>query len=701
MDGQYKIIDTSSNNYNIVRGTYFNSFSAGDELKMLFEKYSPNTIKFEEIAKRTGRYPRSESLFKCNFTIPGCSKNSFYIYVCPMEGGGRPAIYDDEARIQFNKHSDWSPDLKSSQIAKSFVESSDLQQKECYLFGIYKPSENSDDDIVCGFYPSMISDFELEGTSSKSMQTKITSIQEAYLHNVSLYKKTDSNIVVSFKPNLIFWYMKNRDELHLGDIEKAMNDLSNKVQEHALLPISVLDNDMLTHLIAIRTKPFLLLAGVSGTGKSRIVRKLAQGAVTEDLQRKYDKEYTGTDFKQDRWDLHSPANFELIQVKPNWHNSMDVVGYLSNIPEPHYVFTPFIEFIAKAWKHLDVPFFLCLDEMNLAPVEEYFAEFLSAIESRSFENGVYKTDPIIKSFNSFKEIGDDMINTLFPDYKASDTNGELGQIVTRINESGMTLPPNLIVIGTVNMDETTFSFSRKVLDRAMSIEMNEVDYSSFLTGQTDDKIKALVEHLEKENGENVLNNLLVDRHIEAKEVIGGLGGNKKDGLAKRVLNYLDDINSLLEGTPFKLGYRAANEALIYLQSAIDFDNDDFVSAMDNFTLMKILSRIEGDETKLSITDSANDTERLNKASVDKQKAQEHGNLTVLTALREIISQHLGETCLVEKESEEDNAEEGTEESTEQSESKPNDKSTEKLNSIKKIDSMISQLERDHFVTYWN
>ena len=138
----------------------------------------------------------------------------------------------------------------------------------------------------------------------------------------------------------------------------------------------------LYHLSALRAKPFMLLAGISGTGKSRIVRKLAQATVTEELQRA--EGYIGDDFANDRWKLHSPANFELIQVKPNWHSSMDVVGYLSNIPSPHYVFTPFIEFVAKAWRHQDVPFFLCLDEMNLAPVEEYFAEFLSAIESRSF-----------------------------------------------------------------------------------------------------------------------------------------------------------------------------------------------------------------------------------------------------------------------------------------------------------------------------
>lgn len=418
----------------------------------------------------------------------------------------------------------------------------------------------------------------------------------------------------------------------------------------------------LNYLTALRTKPFMLLAGISGTGKSRIVRKLAQATVTEKLQRA--NGYTGEDFANDRWTLHSPANFELIQVKPNWHNSMDVIGYLSNIPSPHYVFTPFIEFIVKAWQHPEVPFFLCLDEMNLAPVEEYFAEFLSAIESRSFEGEEYLTDPIIKPFNSFGEdVAKTMVNTLFPNFTAGDTESAITKVIKHFRTKGLTLPKNLIVIGTVNMDETTFSFSRKVLDRAMSVEMNEVNYDSFLTDTTDDDLKAIVEAFEQ-NDDADLNALLVDRHIEAREIIDDLGDD-----AKFTIDYLKRINALLEGTPFKLGYRAANEALIYLQASQEFGQTDRIAALDNFTLMKVLSRIEGDETKLKITDSEADKERITKAEVNVDEAKQYGDLNILTALRHIITNQLGEQ--------------------------------DKLQSVKKIDSMLSQLKRDHFVSFWN
>lgn len=448
---------------------------------------------------------------------------------------------------------------------------------------------------------------------------------------------------LDIKPQQDFWVKKEIKEIHSNDMSTF--EMQNE-----------------KYFTALRTKPFMLLAGISGTGKSRIVRKLAQATVTEGLQKA--EGYKGMDFANDRWTLHSPANFELIQVKPNWHNSMDVIGYLSNIPSPHYVFTPFIEFIVKAWQHPEVPFFLCLDEMNLAPVEEYFAEFLSAIESRSFEGEEYLTDPIIKPFNSFGEdVAKTMVNTLFPNFTAGDTESAITKVIKHFRTKGLTLPKNLIVIGTVNMDETTFSFSRKVLDRAMSVEMNEVNYDSFLTDTTDDDLKAIVEAF-GQNDDADLNALLVDRHIEAREIIEDLGDD-----AKFTIDYLKRINALLEGTPFKLGYRAANEALIYLQASQEFGQTDRIAALDNFTLMKILSRIEGDETKLKITDSEADKERIAKAEVNVDEAKQYGDLNILTALRHIITNQLGEQ--------------------------------DKLHSVKKIDSMLSQLKRDHFVSFWN
>ena len=473
------------------------------------------------------------------------------------------------------------------------------------------------------------------------------------------------------------------------------------------------NNHMMSYLAAVRTKPFLLLAGISGTGKSRIVRKLAQATVPKDLQVSFDgKNRTTEDFREERWTLQRPANFELIQVKPNWHNSMDVVGYLSNIPAPHYVFTPFINFIVRAMCHPEVPFFLCLDEMNLAPVEEYFAEFLSAIESRALDkDGNYMTDPIISPFYTFGEVkdqngnktnvGEDMLNVIREMIKKEGVSDERrSKVIDHLEEKGVTLPKNLIIVGTVNMDETTFSFSRKVLDRAMSMEMNEVDYSSFLFDTTDDDIKTIANAYDVDadstGDHNQLNKLLVDRHIEAKEVVEDFGGSAEDSDARFVIDYLETINKLLDGTPFKLGYRAANEALIYLKSSMDFGNMDRKDAMDKFTLMKILSRIEGDESKLRLTKEEN--ARLDGCGVDYGKiSQERGGATVLSAMKEIILNKLG---VKEAENLEDNIEDAEIEG-EETTAPAKKEELAPLESIKKLDSMIAQLDRDHFVTYWS
>lgn len=384
-----------------------------------------------------------------------------------------------------------------------------------------------------------------------------------------------------------------------------------------------------SYLTALRTKPFMLLAGISGTGKSRIVRKLAQATTTQ----KYDND-------EDRWKDNRPENFEMIQVKPNWHNSMDVVGFYSNI-SGKYEFTPFVEFIVKAWQHKDTPYFLCLDEMNLAPVEEYFAEFLSAIESRSIdENGDYITDPIIKPFKRYgKDVCEAMLRHLLGEAHHTESN----PLAVQFSEKGLTLPPNLMVMGTVNMDETTFSFSRKVLDRAMSVEMNEVDYDKFLSGESE-QFPLLTD----------MNELLVNRPQRAAEVTEEIE-------SEAVIAYLKDVNTLMEGTPFKLGYRAANEAMLYVAACKKFAGSDYAlaNALDEFTLMKILSRIEGDDSRLGIAD---DDPRI--ATLGIEASEQHTSL--LTCLKVIVHKHIGASSETEK----------------------------------KIDQMCNTLEREHFVSYW-
>ena len=229
----------------------------------------------------------------------------------------------------------------------------------------------------------------------------------------------------------------------------------------------------------MRTKPFLLLAGISGTGKSRIVKQMAFDSCPDNAVL--------------RFDPTSPGNYCLIEVKPNWHDSTELLGYESKIGGAHYQLTPFVKFLAKAMLYPTVPFFVCLDEMNLAPVEQYFAEFLSVLESRTkLKDGNIVSEPLVKaSVFTNSEYENDLKHELFDvKIKEKDANGvkifeaELNEdeqhVYEQLKEHGLRIPENVVVIGTVNMDETTHQFSRKVIDRAMTIEMNLPEGDPFM-----------------------------------------------------------------------------------------------------------------------------------------------------------------------------------------------------------------------------
>ncbi len=378
--------------------------------------------------------------------------------------------------------------------------------------------------------------------------------------------------------------ISDKDKKH-----NALTDLFEENEDHMLISSSSNKNNQpidtykiksnyRQYITAIKSKPFLLLAGISGTGKSRIVRELARAC---------------WDYDSDEYRAQKPRNFEIVQVKPNWHDSSELIGYVSRINGEKFVVGPFLKFLVKAIKDPEHPYFLCLDEMNLAPVEQYFAEYLSVIESRKTNgDGIVVTDPIIEYEET--EAYRSLIAQLF-------TNDEerekyiTGDETARINEretKRLSIPQNFIVVGTVNMDETTFSFSRKVIDRAMTIEMNEVDLEGGLT-QKYEQIGKLG------NAE------LVGSAVEGVDVYSA----NKD-VCDKVISYLKVINERLEGTPFKIAYRTRNEFLLYVVNNLPYNKDDdgneldhefiIARALDEVTNMKILSRIEGDETKVNM-----------------------------------------------------------------------------------------------------
>jgi hypothetical protein len=316
-------------------------------------------------------------------------------------------------------------------------------------------------------------------------------------------------------------------------------------------------------------KPFVLLAGISGTGKTRYVREQAS---FQDVKL---------------------SNFLLIPVRPDWHEPSDLLGYVSRIDGEKYVPTPFLKFIVAAWRNalesttpdeiLLKPieqistYWACLDEMNLAPVEQYFADYLSVLETRVWTGPKYTCDALIRPAAMLQT--DPALRELQTALGLDNDSALWAYFV----KNGISLPPNLVVAGTINMDETTHGFSRKVIDRALTI-----DFGEFFPNNFDDyflpssKLKPMVFPQFSSVTEQDLSKVIAD----------------PDG--KRSIEFLKQINGLLKGSAFELAYRALNELLISVKSFSPTNDIALFAVWDDFIMAKLLPRLEGDSEKLNL-----------------------------------------------------------------------------------------------------
>jgi hypothetical protein len=335
------------------------------------------------------------------------------------------------------------------------------------------------------------------------------------------------------------------------------------------------DHEVLYNNINIKNsfpKPFILLAGISGTGKTRFVREQAN---------------------------HDKSNYQIIPVRPDWHEPSDLLGYVSRIGNggPEYVITDVLKFIVKAWcaayssanedklalKEISSiePYWLCLDEMNLAPVEQYFADYLSVLETREWNGSEYTCDALLKLDAMSKVLKTDGMKALREQLEISAV--EYDGLWTYFCKKGIPLPPNLIVAGTVNMDETTHGFSRKVLDRAFTIDFGAFfpnDFSHYLESALAPKAIAF--------GFPVLSRV-------SKADLGQLPFDQ-DGA--KTIAFLTAVNNVLKDSAFELAYRALNELLLALVCFAPKDELELQAVWDDFMMTKVLPRIEGDADKL-------------------------------------------------------------------------------------------------------
>ncbi len=281
--------------------------------------------------------------------------------------------------------------------------------------------------------------------------------------------------------------------------------------------------------LSLKAKPFVILAGTSGTGKTRLVRLFAGAAGATEKNGRY----------------------RQVAVRPDWSDSADLLGHRNLNGD--FVPGAITDFLVKAAGDLSHPYFLCLDEMNLARVEYYFSDLLSVMETRNLRNGQIVTDPI-------------------------SVDGYAGRLI---------FPENLYVIGTVNMDETTFPFSRKVLDRANTIEFSYVDLMSGLE-EPEEGGKPL-EPLDLENSFFRSDWLLLRQCLQSPE-------NRE--FVEKWCGKLKELNEILQKADAHVGYRVRDEILFYLlynkKGGLLTDSQAF----DREILQKILPRIQGSSTAI-------------------------------------------------------------------------------------------------------
>lgn len=280
--------------------------------------------------------------------------------------------------------------------------------------------------------------------------------------------------------------------------------------------------------LCLKSKPFVILAGISGTGKTRLVKLFAEA-------------------------VGANGRYLMVPVRPDWSDSSDLFGHVDL--NGHFIPGPVIGFLRDASRDPQHPYFLCLDEMNLARVEYYLSDILSVIETREFSGGFIETALLVTM-----------------DYYGGDAQAEE-------YFGGLCFPDNLYLIGTVNMDETTFPFSKKVLDRANTIEFNHVDLRPHFDDITED-VKPL----------RLDNPFFRSEHLLLQDC--------KDEEVPVWCQTLQEINEILQRANAHVGYRVRDEIVFYLlankETGLLTENE----AMDLEIMQKILPRIQGSSSSV-------------------------------------------------------------------------------------------------------
>jgi len=364
---------------------------------------------------------------------------------------------------------------------------------------------------------------------------------------------------------------------------------------------------------ALKTKGFVILSGLTGTGKTKLAQLFAEllcpncfekQSKEENTQNPKDEQNTQIAQNSSENQKQCKCTYLFLPVRPDWRDTKALLGYYNPITK-EYERTPLLDFILDAINNYNdainnkknnaVPFFIILDEMNLSHVEYYFADFLSVLESGRDEN--YWTKETIKLHNSEKPL-------------LSNTKKEIPKEIK--------LPPNLYIIGSVNIDETTYMFSPKVLDRAFTIEFREVNFDDYLASLQNEENNLSEEEL-AELRKAILKDLTNKKNDQVRfcgavadkeEIIEALKWIKENKVRseKSIFDELKELNQILQPYDLHFGYRVLDEIALFIKYAtnapevvgkLDKDKEQALKyAVDFAVFMKVLPKFHGPRQKL-------------------------------------------------------------------------------------------------------
>lgn len=308
-------------------------------------------------------------------------------------------------------------------------------------------------------------------------------------------------------------------------------------------------NEIITrYFLSLKTKPFVILTGISGTGKTKIAQIFADYMCQSDTLEERKK------------------RIAFVSVKPDWMDNKGLLGYYNLLDEKYHV-TPVLRLLLEASNHPEKPYFIILDEMNLAKVEQYFSDFLSIMESRTQDN----PEGAALHLHSAGDV------------KAEDGRGEVPMSIH--------IPSNVYFTGTVNVDESTYMFSSKVLDRSNVIEFNDVNLIDYEKNISSSESKFVFKD------PDVMSSLLPVGSEPIFSTKNDYASAKN--LAPDLEGYLLDLLDILRHYHLHFGYRVINEISCFVRHAnTSLKSFNLDETMDVQIIQKVLPKFHGTRGKL-------------------------------------------------------------------------------------------------------